>query len=317
MSDRSGQIGWARKWWIYQRERFPLAGHGPLIAAFSFCAVSFSHQLRRESGWPDWCAAGVAFATCFLFFLQLRIADEFKDYEEDLKYRPYRPVQRGLVTLWELGLIFACGAVIQFGLALWLEPRLVILLLVTWVYLAAMSKEFGIRQWLKARPLAYMVSHMMIMPLIDLYATGTEWLTGGEVRPPAGVGWFLMASLFNGMVVEIGRKIRSPEDEEHGVSTYSVEWGLRRAIGAWILVTGITAACAVMAARNIGVGMWVAVVLLTMYMLGIGLGIRQLRNPVKGSGKRMELFSGVWTIGMYLSMGVLPLVLGRNAGALP
>ena len=29
---------WLR-WWIYQRERFPLLGHGPLIAAFSFSAA--------------------------------------------------------------------------------------------------------------------------------------------------------------------------------------------------------------------------------------------------------------------------------------
>lgn len=29
----------------------------------------------------------------------VRIVDEFKDYEEDCEYRPYRPVPRGLITL--------------------------------------------------------------------------------------------------------------------------------------------------------------------------------------------------------------------------
>ena len=38
-----------------------------------------------------------------VFFLQLRIADEFKDFAEDSRFRPYRPVPRGLVTLTELG----------------------------------------------------------------------------------------------------------------------------------------------------------------------------------------------------------------------
>ncbi len=42
------------RWWVYQRERFPLFGHGPLILAFSFSAVSFSWLLRSESGWPAW-----------------------------------------------------------------------------------------------------------------------------------------------------------------------------------------------------------------------------------------------------------------------
>ena len=41
----------------------------------------------------------MAVVTSFLSFLQLRIADEFKDFDEDSRYRPYRPVPRGLVTL--------------------------------------------------------------------------------------------------------------------------------------------------------------------------------------------------------------------------
>ena len=61
--------------------------------------------VRGEDSWPEWRGLVVAFVTCFLFFLQLRIADEFKDFEEDTRYRPYRPVPRGLVTLRELGWI--------------------------------------------------------------------------------------------------------------------------------------------------------------------------------------------------------------------
>ena len=34
------------RWLVYQKERFPLLAHGPLIAAFSACAVSFSSLLR-------------------------------------------------------------------------------------------------------------------------------------------------------------------------------------------------------------------------------------------------------------------------------
>jgi len=28
------------RWWIYQEERFPIFGHGPLILAFSLSAMS-------------------------------------------------------------------------------------------------------------------------------------------------------------------------------------------------------------------------------------------------------------------------------------
>ena len=39
--------------------------------------------------------------------LQLRLADEFKDFEEDSRYRPYRPVPRGLVSLRDLAWVWA------------------------------------------------------------------------------------------------------------------------------------------------------------------------------------------------------------------
>ena len=34
-----------------------------------------------------------------------------------------------------------------------------------------------------------------------------------------------------------------------------------------------------------------------------------LRQPAPGSGKRFETLSGVWTLAMYLSVGILPLAL--------
>src|SRR5271169_216702 len=132
----------ANRWWIYQRERFPVFAHSPIIAAFSLSAVSYSALLRGTDHLPGWKPCVVAFASSFLFFLQLRLADEFKDFEEDSRYRPYRAVPRGLVCLRDLAKVWVGCIVIQFALALWLAPRLIVLLLVTWTYLALMSKEF-------------------------------------------------------------------------------------------------------------------------------------------------------------------------------
>src|SRR5215212_510570 len=140
--------GGIARWWVYQRERFPVFGHGILILAFSSSAVSYSAMLRGE--WPRVGSIVVAFVTCFLFFLQLRIADEFKDFEEDSRWRPYRPVPRGLIKLGELGVLFVIAAAIQLTLALLLNWRLALVLCGVWVYLALMSREFFVRNWLKA-----------------------------------------------------------------------------------------------------------------------------------------------------------------------
>jgi 4-hydroxybenzoate polyprenyltransferase len=297
-----------RRWWIYQRERFPLLGHGPLIAAFSFSALSFSTLLRGQVTLPATAPVLVAFVTALLFFLQLRIADEFKDFEEDSRYRPYRPVPRGLVTLRELGVLGFLAALVQLGLALWLHPSLVLFLAAAWAYLVLMSKEFFVPEWLKAHPIPYMVSHMVIIPLVDLYATACDWWVAGE-GPPRGLIWFLVVSYFNGLVIEIGRKIRGPKEEETGVNTYSALWGRRNAVLVWLGSLLTTAACAFVAAWQIDFAVPVGV-LLAVLLLAAGLVAgRFLHQPEAGRAKRIETASGLWTILMYLSLGAIPLLL--------
>jgi 4-hydroxybenzoate polyprenyltransferase len=296
----------ASKWWTYQRERFPLAAHAPLIAAFSFSAVSYSALLRGERSFPAPRAALVAFATALIFFLQLRIADEFKDFEEDSRWRPYRPVPRGLVTLKELGAVGVAGAAIQLALALWLKPPLAVLLLAVWGWLALMSKEFFAREWLKARPVTYMWSHMVIIPLIDFYATACDWMAAGTPRP-RGLLWFLLVSFFNGMVVEIGRKVRAPGDEEEGVETYSALWGQRKAVTAWLAVMVVTAVCALLAAIEIDFAWPVAMLLTVLVGAGVVICMRFLKRPETKRAKLIEAMAGVWTLLMYLSLGAIPM----------
>lgn len=295
------------RWWIYQRERFPVFAHGLLIAAFSFSAVSFSALLRGPEAWPEWTSIGVAFATSFFFFLQLRIADEFKDFEEDARFRPYRPVQRGLVSLRELGWLFAFTAGLQLILGAWLAPSLILLLLGVWTYLVLMSKEFFIGDWLRARPIPYMLSHMMIMPLIDFYATACDWWNSGS-KPIQGLLIFVVVSYFNGLVIEIGRKIRAPVDEEPGVNTYSVLWGRRRAVLVWLILLAITGGFAVFAAWQVDFAGPVACVLGALFVAAILVVIRFLQSPIQGRGKRIEMMAGLWTIGLYLSLGAVPLL---------
>jgi 4-hydroxybenzoate polyprenyltransferase len=296
------------RWVVYQRERFPLAGHAPLIAAFSVSAVCFSRLARGEPGPPPAAPLLVAFVTALLFFLQLRIADEFKDFEDDARYRPYRPVPRGLVTLRELGWVGASGAVVQLALAVWLRPPLVVLLAAAWLYLALMSREFFAPDWLKAHPVAYMASHMGIIPLIDLYATACDWTAVG-FRPPDGLIWFLLVSYVNGLVVEIGRKIRVPADEETGVETYSALWGLRRALWSWLAAVLVTAVFAWQAARQIDAERGVLALLALLVTACAWTAARLNRHARPGGGKAIEMASGVWTLLMYLSLGAVPAVM--------
>jgi 4-hydroxybenzoate polyprenyltransferase len=305
--------GLIRKWRIYQRERFPIVAHGLLIAAFSASAVCFSALLRGAESPPPWPAFAVAFGSSFIAFLHLRIADEFKDIEEDAKHRPYRPVPRGLVTLRELAGLAALGAAGQIGLALWLDPRLLAALIVTWIYLALMSREFFIRQWLKKRPFTYMWSHMLIMPLIDFYATACDWMPRGE-GPPDGLLLFVIVSFFNGMVVETGRKLRAPEQEEHGVETYTYLWGRGRAVAFWLAVMGLAALTAIAAAHLIDFLLPTAGVLGILWAASLWRGTLFVRSPTVARAKWLEPLAGGWTLGLYLMLGPIPMAARLIAG---
>jgi 4-hydroxybenzoate polyprenyltransferase len=279
-----------------------------LILAFSSSAVCFSSLLRGHVDLPSLLVVTVAFGTAFLFFLQLRIADEFKDYEEDSRYRPYRAVPRGLVSLRELGVVGVLAAALQLVLGLVLDPSIVLLLAVAWVYLALMSKEFFVGEWLKGHPVPYLISHMVIIPLVDFYATACDWWPVGQGMPH-GLGWFVAASYSNGIVIEIGRKIRAPADEETGVNTYSAIWGPRSACLVWVGALLTTAVCATLAAGQIGFMAPVAMVM-TVMLLTAGVVIWCfLAAPTKTRSKLIETLAGVWTILLYLSLGAAPLLL--------
>jgi 4-hydroxybenzoate polyprenyltransferase len=118
----------------------------------------------------------------------------------------------------------------------------------------------------------------------------------------------VVVSYFNGLVIEIGRKIRAPADEERGVDTYSVLWGPRRAVSAWLAAMAATATCAIVAAWAIEFQVPVAIALALLLLASALVGGRFLAAPDTQRGKAIETLSGMWTTGMYLSLGVVPLV---------
>jgi 4-hydroxybenzoate polyprenyltransferase len=285
-----------------------LAAYAPLAATFAASAVCFSSLVRGVVAWPSITALLVAFFTCLLFFLQLRIADEFKDYEDDARYRSYRPVQRGLVSLRELAVVGIAAAVIQLVLAIALDATIVWVLGIAWIYLVLMMREFFAPHWLKRHPIVYMTSHMMILPLIGLYATACDWWAAGVRLPPAGLYWFFAVNYLSGLVIEIGRKTRVPANEETGVETYSALWGSRNAVRAWLIAILLTAVATWRASARIGVGMPM-LILVAVLAIACGLvAVRFLRLETTSSGKLIDVTSGVWTLLMYVALGTAPLV---------
>lgn len=299
----------ASRLWTYQAERFPLFKHGALIVAFGASAVCLSDLLRGGAA-PKPYAILVAVLVLFGFFLQLRIADEHKDNEDDTKYRPERPVPRGLVSLGELRWVALVLALAQVALTASLDWRLLGLLALVWAWMALMTKEFFIPTALKARPILYMVSHMMVMPLIDLYATACDWLPAG-LTPTGNFGLalsgFLGLSLANGIVLEVARKSWAPEQERDGVETYSRLWkpewaGLSVAV---FMFAGLVLSAYVHVQSGAGLAFLAGLLLAAAYSMFTA--IDYAGTPTLKTSKALETGSGVFVLTNYLLLGVLPM----------
>ncbi len=291
--------------WTYQKERFPLAKTVPLLAVFSAASICVSAEMAGRH-LPGWGAFAAGFAVAMLLFFQMRVCDEWKDLEDDRRLRPDRPIPRGLISLRAvLSLGLASLPLTAFAAWAWHPPLLWPLALV-WLWLAAMTAEFGVADWLKARPVLYLISHMAIMPLIDLLLTAMEWLPAGG---PAFWLWlFLALSFVNGCVLEIGRKLWAPESEIAGVDSYSGLWGPRK--GAAIWAGAVLASWALL----VGVGavtgaLWVA--------LGIGgagvlfclrAAMAYAAAPSIAAQKRLDTLAGLWVFLCYALAGFAPMV---------
>ena len=299
------QLTFFRRFWIYQKERFPFVGHLPLIFMFTFSAIAYSRICRSQSGFIQWKDFAIGFFTTLTLFFLLRISDEFKDREIDAKYRPELPVPRGLMKLSELKIMGMIVIVLQCILILWIHPSMFLFYIIVLAYLAFMTVEFFAHDWLNNHMLAYMASHMVIIPLVDIYASGLDWYLDGN-HPHWGLLFFFAVSYFNGMVLEIGRKLKHPADEKEGVVTYSGLYGYQRASTYWILILSLTAFAAAVACHYANLSVISYYILATSYSIGVFAAIKYKRNPSQKASKTLEIISGIWTLLMYGTLGGIP-----------
>lgn len=308
MNQNQPKLSNFERFYIYQKKRFPIVGHGILVASFSFSAIAYSRICRGVEGFVDATTYGVGVFTTISLFLLVRIFDEHKDAEEDALYRKDLPVPSGLVTLKELRNIGIVVALLQVAVNLYFFPKMLWIYGIVIGYLSLMGKEFFIADWLKKHQFWYVTSHMFIIPLVDIYASGLDWLLAG-VAAPVGLLFFFAVSYMNGIVLEVGRKIRTPTQEATGVLTYSSLLGVQKATFLWLAVVVFTWILSIAAANYAGFGMATFYVLSAFLLLCMVIGFNFLKHTSAKNAKMIEVASAIWTIAMYLTLGGIPMLL--------
>jgi 4-hydroxybenzoate polyprenyltransferase len=297
----------AARLWQYQSERFPLANHGVLTLVFAVSACAFAAGFTNA--WPSSTAILLAALAGLGQFALLRVADEHKDFATDSAHRPYRAVPRGLVTLGELRAVgIVAAALMLAAVALAQSLPLTILTLAIWIYFALMTAEFFAADWLKARPIVYLFSHMIITPLLAWLMAGFQLAHDGVALTeiPANTGGYLLSILFLGVVLELGRKIRATQDEESGVETYSALWGASVARNAWLVAGAASGVTLLIAIGQIQGSVTVALLGAAAGLAIMGLSARAFTPSQPGSGKRIEQASGAFALAVLVALAVAP-----------
>ena len=292
----------------YQKSRFPLLVYLPTVGVAAFCALAWSGGSR---GRPGFSPSDLAVASCTLlaFFFLLRVFDEHKDAEQDALFRPELPVPSGLITLRELRWTALVTMSVAGILNFLLDPILLAPLAVAFFWASLMAREFFVGGWLRKRPGWYLASHMIVMPLLFLYASAVDWLQA-RAGAPTGLGGFLAFTFLNGLIIEVGRKLKSRSEEREGVDTYTNAWGVGPACVVWLLALALAWGTGIRSAQGLGYQGSLAL-LLAPVAVGAGVpAVRLLMRPEELRAKHIETASGLWVMASYLGLGVTAVMAG-------
>ena len=123
-----------------------------------------------------------------------------------------------------------------------IDPEIIYFIIFVWIYMFLVAKEFFIKKWLTKRILIYALSHVVIMVFITLVIVeATQYIVPKNIfdvfilqRYRHNIDFALIPlftlNYLNGIVLEIGRKMRRADEEEHGVQTYNKLWGRKKAV---------------------------------------------------------------------------------------
>lgn len=220
-----------KPWLIYQRERYPLLTYNLLAGGLLLAGASLSAK-------PFSLVNGlVGFIVLHIFFFTLRLMDELKDYEKDVRAHPERPLPRGLIKVDEaeqmiyrlMAAQLGCAVAVGVSISLYAAVALAVQALYLW----GMFREFGIGEWLGARPLLYAISHQFIIFPVCACSTWIMHPTLTDPWPILNLGLVVLSGFFT---YEVCRKLDPDADPILG--TYLVTYGPLR---TWMILLPLAA----------------------------------------------------------------------------
>ena len=224
-----------KRLFVYYHERYPIFLR-LLLGVIVFCEIYFIVLLNQgvtkfNIGYQEI----IGGFTIFSFLLWLRVADDLKDYETDMKLFPDRPLQRGATTKKDIFISCLIIEIITIALNLIFMPNK-IFFIVLYVYGYLMSKWFFQRAKIQpSLPLA-LITHNPVQMIVNLYIISFTVIKYNLDFINLTTIMTLFTLYFPALIWEVSRKIKAPKDE-NDYTTYSKLFGYKKATRFVLIMT--------------------------------------------------------------------------------
>lgn len=282
----------------YFSERFPPINMALFtILFFTVQAVATFFVLQNSDFEWGWQLLGVL--AVISFFFRLRVFDEIKDYDIDLRNHPKRVLQSGKIKKKHLIIISIVGTALEVIWSIFSGIPAVICWGIAVGYSLFMRYEFFISTFLNRYLLLYAVSHMLVMPLIILWVYSAFYPALDILFP-----FYILAglSLFSGFSFEIARKIHASNAERPDVDSYSKSIGFIWSIllVLFVLLCGIL--IQVFLLDLINARLWAYLTVISIYFFALVLYFRNILKPKEKGIRNAEKLVSLFMLASYISI---------------
>ena len=224
-----------KRLYIYYKERFPFFERlilGWIVFAEIYFIVLLNQGLTKFHIGIQEIIGGY---TVFAFLLWLRVADDLKDYETDLKLFPDRPLPSGRTKKSDI--IISCAIIEAIALILnYIFMNNINVFLVLYGYGYLMSKWFFQKAKIQpCLPLA-LITHNPVQMIVNLYIISFTVIKYNLNFINLTTIMTLFTLYFPALIWEVSRKIKNPRCE-NDYTTYSKLFGYKRATRFVLIVT--------------------------------------------------------------------------------
>jgi 4-hydroxybenzoate polyprenyltransferase len=266
-----------RRVMVYLKEMYPVVPRLGLAAILFFEMYFLVLETNRTEigpirlGWQEVIGA----VTIFAFLLTLRIADDFKDFQTDQRLFPKRALPSGRVHRKDLAIVLAVVDAPVIVLNLWLMNNPLWFAFLA-IYGTGMSLWFFAKAKIQpSLPLA-LITHNPVQIVMNLYVISFACYKYGVPLVTLPNVAIALTLYFPGLIWEIARKIRAPEDETEYV-TYSKLFGVRKPV---VFILGVMAADLLTTSYLVWqLYPWAVAAVAAAYGWLVWQGVRYIRRP--------------------------------------